>query len=133
MSHINLESLNALITLLTPNNITSKKSLNDERKSNCLGQYCIIRTYSMGVYFAKIKEILGQGFQGSIIAIEEARIIHSWSGAKTTLDIANNGITSGNLSGIASYLEIDGVGVMIPCSDKVKKQFLNFCNIEYKF
>jgi hypothetical protein len=127
------EIMKLLFTLITEKEPSPEEPQLSEYVSQYQGKYCIFRTYSMGVYFGKLKTIVGQGFQGSIAIIKDARIIHSWDGAKTTLDIANNGISRGNLSGIVPEIEINGLGATIPCSDKSKALFLSFPESEHTF
>ena len=127
------EIIKLLLTMIVEKEPSMGNPQPSEYVSQYQGKYCIFRTYSMGVYFGKLKTIVGEGFQGSIAIIEEARIIHSWSGAKTTLDIANNGISSGNLSGVVPEMTINGLGAIILCSYKSQELFLSFPKTEHKF
>ena len=49
--------------------------------------YCVVRTYSAGVYAGFIKEQSGQ--EAKMVS---ARMIYSWKGALSTLELANGNI-----------------------------------------
>ena len=84
-------------------------------------KYCIVRTYSAGVYAGFVKER-----NGKEAILSQARIIHSWKGAKTTIEIANNGIDMENSNvsekGI-NDAEVTEVIFCIECTEKAKKLF----------
>lgn len=93
-----------------------------------LNKICIVRTYSAGVYVGQVVDI-----QEQEVVIKNARNIHSWTGAKTTLDMANNGISTGNLSGVVDTLYLSDAIAIIPCTDNAIAMFDKLPKIEHKF
>jgi hypothetical protein len=82
-----------------------------------IGQYCVVRTYSAGVYCGVVSELAGK-----IGVVTEARIIRRWSGALTTLEIATSGIESGSqLSAPAAQVLLTEIIAVIPCTAKAEE------------
>lgn len=96
--------------------------------NSIVDKVCVVRTYSAGVYIGTVKEINGQE---GIIA--DARIIHSWNGAKTTLDIANNFITEGNLSGVVDKIYLSNIITITPLTQKAQDLVNKLSKGETKF
>lgn len=79
------------------------------------GPLTLVRTYAAGVYVGYCKREVGC----NEVTIYDARLLHSWKGAKTTLEIASVGIASGsNLSDRVAEVLVLGVVALIPVSSK---------------
>ena len=83
-----------------------------------LGQECIIRTYSAGVFFGTPVAREGQD-----VVLKDARRIWSWSGAFTLSAVAQNGIKDGRLSCVEPTKLVLQVIEITPCSESAAKQF----------
>lgn len=82
-----------------------------------VGQYCVVRTYSAGVYCGVVSELAGK-----IGVVAEARIIRRWHGALTTLEIATSGIDQNSqLSAPAAQVLLTEIIAVIPCTAKAEK------------
>ena len=78
--------------------------------------FYIIRTYSAGVFFARVKE---HDKQNRIITLQNARKIHFWSGAAAVEQLAMEGVK--NPGGCRITMEVPEMDVMepiqiIPCT-----------------
>jgi len=82
--------------------------------------YCIVRTYSAGV-FAGLYDRKTKGKEGTVF---EARRIWYWDGANSLSQLANDGTKSPNNCKFAQVLkEVDLKEIIevIPCSDTAKR------------
>ena len=52
-----------------------------------IGEWVIVRTYSAGVHFGRLKSIVG-----TVCELEEARNIWSWRGANTLREVSLRGV-----------------------------------------
>ncbi len=78
------------------------------------GPLTLIRSYAAGEYVGELVARTSDEVQ-----LANARLIHSWKGAKTTLEIASIGIAAGsNLSEKVPDITILGVIAVIPISTK---------------
>jgi len=83
------------------------------------GQYCIVRGSGAGVYAATI---LSE--ENGVAEMENARLIHYWSGAASTMQIAMEGVARPGdclITMIVPYLKIMGVVAIIPATEAAKK------------
>ena len=112
-----------------------EKSIEDNSiyKDFLINKQVIVRTYSAGVYYGTLTVIQSTEGHNAEGILENARLIHSWTGAKTILDIANKGIASGNLSGEVSKIYLSNIIAVNPASESCIKQFNSFQKSEYKF
>lgn len=84
-------------------------------KCTTRGPLTLVRTYAAGVYVGYCKREAGS----PEVTIYDARLLHSWKGAKTTLEIAHLGVASGsNLSEKVPEVSVLGVVATIPVSSK---------------
>lgn len=78
------------------------------------GPLTLVRSYAAGVY---IGELVSR--TGDEVLLANARLIHTWKGAKTTLEIATLGVANGsNLSEKVPEVTILGVIALLPVSTK---------------
>jgi len=82
-----------------------------------VGQQCLIRTYSAGVFFGTPLER-----DGAEMIIKDARRLWSWEGAFTLSAVAQHGINSGKLSIAEPEKLVFGVIEVIPCSNNAANQ-----------
>lgn len=93
-----------------------------------LNQYCIIRCYAAGVHIGKLSQI-----DGDKCILTETRNIHSWQGAKTVWDIAENWLYNANLSSVVPSSMFLGVVAIIPLSSSTIEKVLELPKTEIKF
>lgn len=85
-------------------------------------KYYIVRTYSAGVWFGKIKEL-----NGMIGVITEARRLYYWSGAASLSQLACEGTKKpGDCKFAMTITDADGVYLpqvieVIPCTNEAVK------------
>ena len=116
---MNNEIIVKLLELLLDDPKESKNSECSKIDQTHIGQYVIVRTYSAGVHFGKLKQ--REGLQVELIS---ARRIWKWSGAFTLSEIAMTGIDSANskISVLVSSIILTEVIEIIPCSTIAIKQ-----------
>jgi hypothetical protein len=81
------------------------------------GKYVVVRTYSAGVYCG----VLQGRLKGREATLTEVRLIHSWTGAKTTLDLATAGPATANMSATALKVVLPEVIAVIDATVKAEK------------
>lgn len=78
------------------------------------GPLTLVRSYAAGVYVGELASR-----NGSEVILNNARLIHSWKGAKTTLEVATLGIAAGsNLSEKVPEVTVLGVVALVPVTTK---------------
>ena len=120
-----------LLGLLGSNKLEDKK-IPSNIYDDCLGKYCIIRSYGAGVFFGKVEQIE----DNYTIKLSNARRIHYWDNhtASSCTDIALYGINennknSGDGTRIARVIDIHYISQIIeiiPCSDMSIKNLTQF-------
>ena len=86
-----------------------------------IGKYCIVRTYSAGVYVGKVSEV----DKHRNVKLTGSRMIYSWSGALSTLDIARNGVDdSSKLTNKVDEIYLEYIA-LIPIDEKIRKQLMD--------
>jgi hypothetical protein len=95
-------------------------------EKNFIGKTCIIRTYSAGVWFGKIKEL-----SGSQCVLQNARRLWYWSGAASLSQLAKEGTSKPDNCKFAITIE-DDCGVylpqvieVLPCTEDASKNIMN--------
>ena len=81
-----------------------------------LGKYVVVRTLSAGVLCGVLASR-----DGKECVLKEARLIHSWEGAKTCLDIATTGVSSANISGTATKVLLTEVITIIEATEVAER------------
>ena len=81
------------------------------------GQFCVIRTYSAGVYLGYIQELAG-----TEAIVTDCQMLWQWSGAATLLQVANDGCESENLTPPVKKLYLSEVIAIIPITDKANSK-----------
>jgi hypothetical protein len=116
MQNLKTEIINAVVKSLLDSGSAEQSASPSSIYAPYVGKYAIIRSYTSGVHFGKIKQI-----EHEVVALTEARRIHYWDGANSCTDIAIGGILNKKDSRVAAALDehlIQGVNEVIPCSDK---------------
>lgn len=86
-----------------------------------IGKYVIVRTYSAGVHFGKLKSR-----KGKEVVLTSARRIWHWSGAFTLNSVATEGIKDGRIPVAVPEILLTEAIEIIPCSAKAAKQLREF-------
>lgn len=85
-------------------------------------QYVLVRTDKAGVYVGTLESEIA-----TKVKLSNARMIWNWNGAFTILSIANNGVGKGSrIPAPVPYVDLLGVNSVLPCSDKAKKNLVNY-------
>jgi hypothetical protein len=95
------------------NPIVKAKSLNGK-------EYCIIRTYSAGVFAG----FINRKFTGKEAIIFNSRRLWSWDGANNLSQLANDGVkkpSTCKFAQIVNEMDLKEIIEVIPCSDIAKK------------
>ena len=97
-----------------------RKDLNYDMADECEGlKYCIVRTYSAGVfagYYKRINDTCGIVFN--------ARRLWYWSGAASLSELSQQGVKNPDkckFPQVVPEIELSGVIEIIHCSEKAKK------------
>ena len=92
--------------------------------SHYIGKYVIVRTYSDGVFFGKLKKRAGME-----VLLEECRVIYRWEGAFTLSEIAIDGVKTAKLSKELKERFTQCIAI-IPCEEKCINQLKNMDSYE---
>jgi hypothetical protein len=97
-----------------------KKGTDDTRKAESLDglDYCIVRTYSAGVFAGYIKEIIGQE-----IKILKARRLWYWKGAASLSQLSIDGVSCPEdckFPAEVDYVFLTQVIEILPCTEKAR-------------
>lgn len=82
--------------------------------------YCIVRTYSAGVFAA----YYDRKIKGKEATILDARRLWYWSGANSLSQLANDGVAKPNeckFAQIVPEIDLKEIIEVIPCTEKAKK------------
>jgi len=82
-----------------------------------VGEYCVFRTYSAGVFVGTLLER-----EGKEAVIKDCRRIWSWDGAFTLSAVSQDGVKSAKMSISEPEKLITELVEAIPCSNKAKEQ-----------
>ena len=83
-----------------------------------IGQFVIVRTYSAGVHVGTLKES-----NGTAVLLEDARMVHRWSGANTLHEMSVDGCSTdySRISKPVKSLLLTEAIMVIPCTAKAQK------------
>lgn len=98
------------------NNLSTKKANIKRIKGTT---YCIIRTYSAGVFAG----LIDRDFKGKETTIYDSRRLWYWSGANSLSQLANDGVSKPGDCKFAQFVEetdLKEIIEVIPCSEKAK-------------
>lgn len=96
-------------------------SINQEAKRNKDGlRYCIVRTYSAGVFAGYLTDRSNNGQRGTVL---EARRLWYWSGASSLSEASQQGFMNPDKCKFPQEVpevELTNIIEVIPCSEKAK-------------
>ena len=95
-----------------PTNKTKKLSSGTTTNNS---EFCVIRTYSAGVYLGYVQER-----NGTEAIITDAQMLWSWSGAASLLQVAADGCDSEKLTVKVPKIYLTEIIAIIPISEKAK-------------
>ncbi len=109
-----------LVEMLLSGESPSEAPKSSSIKNFAIGEYCIFRTYSAGVWLGYLEER-----EGTEVIIKTARRLSYWKGAYTLSEVALNGVKDGSkLSDTLGIMSLTQVIEVIPCSTKSKDQLI---------
>ena len=101
-----------------------KKNVNTKAKPKKGMEFCIIRTYSAGVFAGWIN----RKFTGKESTIFDSRRIWYWKGASSLSQMANDGVKTPDACKFAQIVpesDLKEIIEIIPCTEKAKEIILN--------
>lgn len=81
-----------------------------------IGSKVLIRSYGSGVHFGTLENETFTA-AGKVVTLSNSRRIHSWEGAASLSQIANDGIKTGRIAMALPIIEIVNVIETIPLSE----------------
>lgn len=99
------------------NALTAEGGVQNGKPDSRVGQHVLVRTYSAGVHFGRLKSR-----NGSEATLSDARRIWSWKGANTLNEIATKGIdqSASNVSQPVPEIDLTNVIEVIPLSEAAR-------------
>lgn len=97
----------------------------DTLQSPNIGKWVIVRTYSAGVHFGKLRSL-----SGTHAILDYTRRLWSWEGAFTLSELTKNGFSKAKLSETIAEIELTEVIEVIPCTEEVSKKIKDFDSYE---
>lgn len=87
-----------------------------------IGKFVVVRTYSAGVHYGRLKEQVGKE-----VILENARRLWYWRGAFTLNAVANDGIKEGSkISAPVSEIKLTEAIEIIPTTEAAEKILADF-------
>ncbi len=89
-------------------------------RTNAKERVVVVRTYSAGVYVGTLRD---KSADGRRVVLTDARLVYSWQGALTTLDLAAVGPSAAKMSHPCDEVEVTEAIAIIVMSAEAAKRF----------